>query len=294
MTDGAAAGRPEVTGFFDAATWTAAFVVADPRTRHCAIIDSVLDYDPKSGRTATKSADRIRDFVRAQGLTVDWNLETHVHADHLTAAPYMKSELNGKVAIGARVTVVQANLARLYNAEAGFRPDGSQFDHLFEDGETFAIGKLKGRVLYTPGHTPDSVSYLIGDAVFVGDTVFMPDYGTARCDFPGGDARVLHESVQRLYALPDETRLFVGHDYGTEARADYAWETTVGDQKRSNIHIRSGVAAAEFAALRDGRDAKLGYPVLFHPSVQVNMRAGHLPPAEANGTTYLKIPVNAV
>jgi glyoxylase-like metal-dependent hydrolase (beta-lactamase superfamily II) len=294
MTDGAAAGRPEVTGFFDAATWTAAFVVADPRTRHCAIIDSVLDYDPKSGRTATKSADRIRDFVRAQGLTVDWNLETHVHADHLTAASYMKSELNGKVAIGARVTVVQANLARLYNAEAGFRPDGSQFDHLFEDGETFAIGKLKGRVLYTPGHTPDSVSYLIGDAVFVGDTVFMPDYGTARCDFPGGDARVLHESVQRLYALPDETRLFVGHDYGTEARADYAWETTIGDQKRSNIHIRSGVAAAEFAALRDGRDAKLGYPVLFHPSVQVNMRAGHLPPAEANGTTYLKIPVNAV
>lgn len=283
--------RPTVTTFFDEDTFTATYVVSDDAAKRCAIIDSVLDFDPKSGRTSTASADAVIAHVSEAGLTVDWLLETHIHADHLTAAPYLKERLGGRTAIGAFITTVQTTFAKVFNAEAGFPTDGSQFDHTFNDGDTFAIGGLEGRVLHTPGHTPACLSYHVGDAVFVGDTIFMPDYGSARCDFPGGDAQTLYRSVRRLLDLPAETRMFVGHDYGPGGRP-FAVETTVAEQRRANIHIKDGVGEEQFVDMRTARDATLDMPRLILPSVQVNMRAGTFPPAEANGVSYLKLPLN--
>lgn len=284
---------PTVHAFFDDDTFTVTYLVVDERTKACAIVDSVLDFDPKSGRTATKSADALLAFVADAGLTVEWILETHVHADHLTAAPYLKEKLGAPVAIGASIATVQGTFKKLFNAEESFRTDGSQFDRLFADGDTFAIGSLEAKVLHTPGHTPACLSYLIGDAVFVGDTIFMPDFGSARCDFPGGDARTLYKSVRKLLDLPPQTRMFVGHDYAPNDRA-YAWETTVAAQRAENIHMRDGVSEDEFVAMRSERDATLDMPRLILPSVQINMRAGAFPPPEDNGVSYLKLPLNAV
>ncbi len=283
--------RPEVTAFFDEATFTVTYVVADPETRHSAIVDSVLGYDPKSGWTNTEHADEVIAFVRNGDLTVDWILETHVHADHLTAAPYLKETLGGQTGIGNRIRLVQETFKGVFNAGDDMACDGSQFDHLFADDERFEIGGIEGRVLHTPGHTPACVTYVIGDAAFVGDTLFMPDYGTARCDFPGGDARTLYRSIQRTLSLPQETRLFMCHDYAPNGR-DYAWETTVAEQKAENIHIKDGTSEDAYTEMRTGRDEKLAVPVLLLPSVQVNMRAGHLPPPEDNGASYVKIPLN--
>ena len=288
----AAAPRPEVTAFFHEETFTASYVVADPGTRRAAIVDSVLDFDQAAGRTSTGAADAIVAFVRAGGLTVDWLLETHAHADHLSAAPYLQEKLGGQLAIGAAITIVQEEFGKVFNEGAEFRRDGSQFDRLLADGDSFAIGDLPAIALHVPGHTPADMAYVIGDAAFVGDTLFMPDYGTARCDFPGGDARQLYRSIRRLMRLPDETRLFLCHDYKAPGRSDYAWETTVGDQRRGNIHIREGVGEEEFVELRGKRDSELCTPKLLFPSVQVNMRAGHLPEPEADGTRYLKLPLN--
>jgi glyoxylase-like metal-dependent hydrolase (beta-lactamase superfamily II) len=285
--------RPEVTGFYDPATSTISYVVADPATRRCAVIDPVLDYDPKSGRTATASADAVAAHVRANGLTADWLLETHVHADHLSAMPYLKRLLGGHSGIGARIGEVQAVFKKVFNVERDFHTDGRQFDHLFADGEQFAVGSIQARAISTPGHTPACMTFLIGDAAFVGDTLFMPDFGTARCDFPGGDAATLYRSIQRIYALPDATRLFMCHDYQPGGRA-VQWETTVAEEKARNIHIRPEIAEAEFVAMRTARDRTLSMPVLILPSVQVNMRAGELPPAEDNGVRYLKIPLDTL
>ena len=288
----AAAPRPEVTAFFHEETFTASYVVADPGTRRAAIVDSVLDFDQAAGRTSTGAADAIVAFVRAGGLTVDWLLETHAHADHLSAAPYLQEKLGGQLAIGAAITIVQDEFGKVFNEGTEFRRDGSQFDRLLADGDSFAIGDLPAIALHVPGHTPADMAYVIGDSAFVGDTMFMPDYGTARCDFPGGDARQLYRSIRRLMRLPDETRLFLCHDYKAPGRSDYAWETTVGDQRRGNIHIREGVGEEEFVELRGKRDSELCTPKLLFPSVQVNMRAGHLPEPEADGTRYLKLPLN--
>ena len=288
----AAAPRPEVTAFFHEETFTASYVVADPGTRRAAIVDSVLDFDQAAGRTSTGAADAIVAFVRAGGLTVDWLLETHAHADHLSAAPYLQQKLGGQLAIGAAITIVQEEFGKVFNEGTEFRRDGSQFDRLLGDGDGFAIGDLPAIALHVPGHTPADMAYVIGDSAFVGDTMFMPDYGTARCDFPGGDARQLYRSIRRLMRLPDETRLFLCHDYKAPGRSDYAWETTVGDQRRGNIHIREGVGEEEFVELRGKRDSELCTPKLLFPSVQVNMRAGHLPEPEADGTRYLKLPLN--
>ena len=283
-----------VTTFFDQTTNTASYVVAEVGGAHCAIIDPVLDYDPHAGRTSTGSADQIVSFVRDNNLSVDWILETHVHADHLTAGPYLKDALGGRTAIGEHVTSVQATFKRVFNAGAGFHIDGSQFDHLFADGDTFIIGDLPARVMHTPGHTPACVTYVIGDAAFVGDTLFMPDYGTARCDFPGGDARELYRSIGKILRLPEATRMFLCHDYKAPQRDTYAWETTVEAQRRQNVHVREGITEDEFVHLRTERDKKLDMPALLLPSVQVNMRAGELPPPETNGVSYLKIPINAL
>ncbi|MCP5151675.1 MAG: MBL fold metallo-hydrolase [Ectothiorhodospiraceae bacterium] len=284
---------PSVRTFFDEATYTATHLVWDPSSREAAIVDSVRDYDPKSGRTRTESAARLIDAVGELGLTVRWILETHVHADHLSAAPYLKSVLGGKIAIGTAITAVQTVFKRLFNVEPSFATDGRQFDHLFADGESFRLGDLEARVLHTPGHTPACATYVIGDAAFVGDTLFMPDYGTARCDFPGGDARTLYRSIQKILALPPQTRLFLCHDYAPGGR-EYRWETTVAAEQAENIHVRDGVSEADFVALRTARDAQLDMPVLILPSVQVNMRAGAMPPPESNGISYLKIPVDAL
>lgn len=286
--------RPEVKAFFDEATFTVTYVVRDPGSKACAIIDSVLDYDPAAGRTAHASADAVVAHVMAEGLEVVWQLETHAHADHLSAAPYLQGALGGRLAIGEKIVRVQETFGKLFNAGSDFVRDGRQFDHLFQDGEVFAIGDLQAIALHVPGHTPACLAYVIGDAVFVGDTLFMPDYGTARCDFPGGDAATLYRSIRRLLALPDETRVFLCHDYKAPGRDTYAWETTIGDQRRDNVHIHDGVSEADFVSLRESRDRKLEMPRLILPSVQVNMRAGHLPEAEANGVRYLKIPLNAV
>ncbi|WP_420347174.1 MBL fold metallo-hydrolase [Pelagibius sp.] len=285
--------HPEVRTFFDEATFTATHVVWDPETKAAAIIDSVKDYDPKSGRTATACADEVIDFVKQQGLTVDWILETHVHADHLTAAPYLKEKLGGKVAIGARIDQVQQVFKKLFNTEEGFSADGRQFDRLLEDGDSLSIGNLRVSVIHTPGHTPACVTYVIGDAAFVGDTLFMPDFGTARCDFPGGDARTLFRSIRKILDLPAETRLFMCHDYAPNGRG-YRWETTVGAERAENIHVRDGISEDAFVEMRSARDKQLDMPVLILPSVQVNMRAGDMPPAEDNGLRYLKIPVDAL
>lgn len=285
--------NPTVKAFFDPATWTVSHVVFEQPGSAAAIVDPVLDYDPKSGRTRTDSADRLIAFVRENDLKVEWILETHAHADHLSAASYLKRQLGGRIAIGGDITTVQDVFKRVFHLEPEFRTDGAQFDHLFRDGETFHIGKLEAKALATPGHTPACLAFQVGDAVFVGDTLFMPDVGTARCDFPGGSAPTLYRSIQKLLSLPSETRLFMCHDYPPEGR-EPAWETTVAAQRAHNIHVHDGVSEADFVALRTKRDATLAMPVLILPSVQVNIRAGELPPPEANGVSYLKIPVNAL
>lgn len=284
--------NPQVQGFFDPDTATISYVVSDPESGQCALIDSVLDFDPKSGRTSTQSADRLVNAVRDQGLQVQWILETHVHADHLSAAPYLQQQLGGKLAIGAHVDRVQDRFAAVFNAGDDFARDGSQFDRLFADGDSFEVGRIAAHAIHTPGHTPGCMTYVIGNSCFVGDTLFMPDYGTARCDFPGGDARQLYRSIQKIFALPEDTRLFLCHDYLPDERSDHRWETTVADQKKGNIHIHEGISEDDFVRMRTERDAGLQMPRLLLPSVQVNMRAGSLPPAESNGVHYLKIPVN--
>jgi len=285
------AAKPEVRSFFHPPTSTFSYVVWDPATRAAAVIDSVLDYEPESGRTSPRYADEIIRFVRDNDLTIEWLLETHAHADHLAGGGYLRDALGGATGIGAGIRAVQEHFREVYNLERGFLPDGSQFDHLFVDGETFRVGNLEARAITTPGHTPDHLTYLIGDAAFVGDTLFMPDGGTARCDFPGGDAQTLYRSIGRILALPDETRLFVLHDYRPGGR-EYRNETTVGEQKRGNIHVGEGHPEAEFVKMRAERDATLGLPRLIIPSVQVNIRAGRLPPAEDNGTRYVKVPLD--
>ena len=289
--------RLQVEGFFDAATWTISYLVLDTTTRQCSLIDSVLDYDPKSGRTSTASADRLIAWVRELGAQVQWILETHAHADHLSAAPYLKKELGGRLGIGEHITKVQEVFGSLFNAGAEFARDGRQFDHLFADGEAFAIGGLQARAMHTPGHTPACMTYVVidgGDTVaFVGDTLFMPDYGTARCDFPGGDARTLFRSINKVLSLPAATRLYMCHDYQPGGR-EVQFVSTVGEEREHNIHVRNGISEEEFVAMRSARDAALDMPTLILPSVQVNMRAGQLPEPEANGTRYIKIPLNAV
>lgn len=285
--------KPTVKGFFDPATWTVTYVVYEKPGAECAIIDSVLDYDPKSGRTRTDAADRVIDFVKQENLRVQWILETHAHADHLSAAPYLRKQLGGQIAIGANITTVQGVFKKIFNLEPEFHLDGSQFDYLIQEGVPFAIGNLSGEAMSVPGHTPACMAYKIGDAVFVGDTLFMPDVGTARCDFPGGDAHTLYQSVRKLLSLPPETRMFMCHDYPPEGR-DVNFETTVGEQRAKNIHIHDGVTEEAFVAMRTKRDATLEMPTLILPSVQVNIRAGQMPPAEDNGVSYLKIPVNTL
>lgn len=289
-----AALRPEIASFFDPATFTVTYVVHDPATLEAAIVDSVLDFDPNSGRTRTASADQVIDYVNSHNLKVIWLLETHAHADHFSAAPYLQEKLGGKIAIGADIVTVQKVFGKLFNAGTEFERDGSQFDALFKDGDTFTIGNLPVTVMHVPGHTPACIAYVVGEAVFVGDTMFMPDYGTARADFPGGDARTLFRSLRRILSLPPETRLFMCHDYLPKGRTEYVWETTVAAEREGNIHAHDGVTEDEFVAMREARDATLDMPRLILPSVQVNMRAGHLPPPDDNGVTYLKIPVNAV
>ncbi len=283
----------EVTAFFDETTCTISYVVADPDAGEAAIIDSVLDYDPKSGRTSTTSADKIIAAVRERNLDAKWTLDTHAHADHLTASFYLQEELGCRIGIGDKIPAVQETFKNIFNIGDEFATDGSQFDHLFADGERFNIGSIEGHVLQTPGHTPACCTYVIGDTAFVGDTIFMPDFGTARTDFPGGDARTLYKSIRKVLALPEDTRLFMCHDYGPNGRA-YAWETTVGAERADNIHIREGVDETAFVAMRNERDATLDMPNLILPSVQVNIRAGRLPPPEDNGIAYLKIPLNAL
>lgn len=285
--------HPTVKAFFDKDTWTVSYVVYEKPGSICAIIDSVLDYDPKSGRTSTRSADEMVDFVQTQQLQVAWILETHAHADHLTAAPYLQQKLGGRIAIGEHIRTVQQVFKGVFNLESAFAVDGSQFDTLFTDGETFRIGDLMGEVVFLPGHTPACTAYKIGDAVFVGDTIAMPDVGTARCDFPGGDARQLYRSIKKLLSMPDDTRLFMCHDYPPSGR-DVCFETTVAEERDKNIHVHDGIDEDAYVAMRTARDASLAMPVLILPAVQVNIRAGHFPPTEDNGTVYLKIPVNAL
>lgn len=285
---------PSIKAFFDEPTNTISYVVHDTATREAAIIDSVLDYNPAAGRTSLASANQIIDHVRAEGLSVTWLLETHAHADHLSAAPYLKEKLGGSLAIGREIIHVQTVFGKIFNAGSEFARDGSEFDRLFVDGETFSIGGLEAMALHVPGHTPADLAFVIGDAVFTGDTLFMPDYGTARADFPGGCSRQLFQSIRRLMALPSETRLFLCHDYKAAGRDTYAWETTVGAQRTGNVHVHEGVSEDEFVAMRDARDATLSMPTLILPSIQVNIRGGHLPEPETNGTRYLKIPLDVL
>ncbi|MGE6792235.1 MBL fold metallo-hydrolase [Pseudomonas guineae] len=285
---------PLIQAFFHSNTSTYSYVVSDPATAQCAIIDSVLDYDAASGRTDYASADKLISVVREQGLSVQWLLETHVHADHLSAAPYLKAALGGRLAIGEQIRTVQNTFGKLFNAGSEFAVDGRQFDQLFQDDQTFQIGTLHARALHTPGHTPACMTYLISDAAFVGDTLFMPDYGTARCDFPGGDARTLYRSISKLFALPGSTQLFMCHDYLAPGREQHCYQTTVAEQRAHNVHVHQGIDEEAFVAMRQARDATLGMPALMLPAVQVNMRAGHLPPAEGNGVRYLKVPLNVL
>ena len=283
---------PDITAFFDKATNTISYIVCDPNGSACAVIDSVLDFDFSSGRTDTRSADKLINFVKENKLDVQWLLETHVHADHLSAAPYIQMEVGGKIGIGSNITDVQKTFGKIFNEGTEFQRDGSQFDKLFLEGDTFHIGKLRGDVLHTPGHTPACMTYVIGDAAFVGDTLFMPDFGTARCDFPGGSSENLFSSIQKILSLPDTTRIFVGHDYKAPGREHYAWETSVGEQKTKNIHIKSGKSKEDFVKLRDERDAKLDMPQLIVPSLQINMRAGNMPEPDEQGDVFLKVPIN--
>ncbi len=291
---GGAGVAPVVKSFFDEPTNTVSYVVYDPATRDAAVIDSVLDFDPAAGRTSFASADAIIAYAKAEGLSVAWLLETHAHADHLSAATYLKEKLGGTLAIGREIIHVQNVFGKIFNEGTDFARDGSEFDRLFEDGERFSIGRLEASALHVPGHTPADLAYVIGDAVFTGDTLFMPDYGTARADFPGGDSRQLFRSIRRLMALPEATRLFHCHDYKAAGRDRYAWETTVGAQRTGNVHVHEGVSEDDFVAMRDARDATLSMPKLILPSIQVNMRGGHLPEAESNGTRYLKIPLDVL
>ncbi|WP_072385187.1 MBL fold metallo-hydrolase [Hyphomicrobium sp. CS1BSMeth3] len=284
--------HPEVFSFFDEPTNTASYVLKDPASNAAAIIDSVLDYDAAAGRTSTKAADEVIAFVKERSFDVQWLLETHVHADHLSAAPYLKEKLGGKIAIGANITIVQDVFGKVFNAGTEFERDGSQFDALFKDGDRIRVGEMTGHAMHTPGHTPACMTYVFGDAAFIGDTLFMPDYGTARADFPGGSARDLYRSIRKVLALPPETRLFLCHDYKAPGRDAYAWETTVAEQRKSNIHVRDGVTEDEYVAMREARDKTLGMPKLIIPSIQVNMRAGDLPKPEDNGVRYLKVPLN--
>lgn len=285
---------PVVKSFFDEPTFTATHVVHDPATRKAAIIDSVLDFDQPSGRTSHRSADAIVDYVRAEGLTVEWQIETHAHADHLSAAPYLQEKLGGELVIGQHIKTVQTVFGEIFNEDDRFARDGSQFDRLMADGETFRLGELEGIVLHTPGHTPACMVWIIGDALFTGDTLFMPDYGTARADFPGGDARTLYRSIRRLLTLPDATRVFLCHDYKAPGRDSFAWETTIGAERTANVHVHEGVGEDAFVAMREARDKTLSMPKLILPSVQVNMRAGRLPEPESNGIRYLKLPLDTL
>ena len=285
--------KPQVHGIFDKTTWTVTYVVHQGPGTACAIIDSVLDYDPHSGRTGHHSADKVIAYVRENNLQTAWILETHAHADHLSAAPYLKAQLGGKTAIGERITAVQKVFKGIFNLEPAFACNGSQFDHLFADGEAIALGDMQGHTMLVPGHTPACVAYRFGDAVFVGDTMFMPDVGSARCDFPGGNAQYLYASIQKILSLPPQTRLFMCHDYPPAGR-DVAFETTVAEQRTKNIHTHEGISEDQFVQMRTTRDATLDMPVLILPAVQINIRAGQLPPAEANGVAYLKIPLNAL
>ncbi len=284
--------KPEVTAFFDPVTATVSYVVKDPDSNHCAVIDPVLDYDPASGHTDTRSADRVIKHVQDNDLTVDWIIETHAHADHLSAAPYVKGRVGGRIGIGKYIDTVQKTFGRIFNDEKALQGKADEFDHLFGDGEEYEIGGLKAVAMHTPGHTPACMTHIIGDAAFVGDTLFMPDVGTARADFPGGDARTLYRSIQRILALPEDTRIFVCHDYPPKGR-EPAWETTVGEEKRKNIHVREGISEDEFVKMRTERDATLSLPRLIIPSIQVNIHAGKLPQPEDNGISYLKVPLNA-
>ena len=286
--------RPSIAGLFDEATNTISYVVHDPKSGEAAVIDSVLDFEAASGRTSNGSADRIVEYITSNNLKVKWLIETHAHADHISAAPYLQEQLGGKLAIGSDIIRVQEVFGKLFNAGTDFKRDGSQFDKLFEDGETFKIGELEGIALHVPGHTPADMAFIIGDAAFVGDTIFMPDFGTARADFPGGDAHELYRSIRRLLSLPDETRLFLCHDYKAPGRDEYAWETTVKQQREENVHVKDGVSEEDFVAMRTSRDKTLAMPNLIMPSVQVNIRGGRLPDPEDNGVSYIKIPVNAV
>ncbi|MBL0419026.1 MBL fold metallo-hydrolase [Ramlibacter sp. AW1] len=282
-----------IRAFFDPGTWTVSYVVADNATGAAAVIDPVLDFDVKSGHTGTRSADQVLAYLKERQLRVEWILETHAHADHLSAARYLQERVGGRIGIGEHIREVQAVFKKLYNLERNFLPDGSQFDHLFKDGETFRIGEVEATALLVPGHTPADMAYLLDGAVFVGDTLFMPDVGTARADFPGGDAHTLYRSIRRLLELPPGTRMFVCHDYPPAGR-EPVWETTVGEQRRSNIHVHEGVTEEAFVAMRNARDATLDVPMLILPSIQVNVRAGHLPPPDDNGVSYLRIPINAL
>lgn len=284
--------KPKVKAFFDDQTFTVSYVVHEPEGRACAVIDSVLDFDHASGHTTTASADKVVDFVSSNDLKVEWILESHVHADHLSAAPYLQQKLGGRIGIGANIVTVQDTFGKVFNEGTEFQRDGSQFDALFAQGESFHIGQMRADVLHTPGHTPACMTYVIGDAAFVGDTLFMPDFGTARCDFPGGSSAMLYDSIQKILSLPDETRIYVGHDYKAPGRDEYAWETTVGEQKQLNVHIGQGRSVEDFVKMRDARDATLGMPKLILPSLQVNMRAGQMPPEDEQGDVFLKLPIN--
>jgi len=284
---------PEIKAYFDTPTNTVSYLVTDPVTKKCAVVDSVLNFDYPSGTISYAQADEIIGDITDQGMTLDWLIETHVHADHLSAAPYIQEKLGGKIMISKEITVVQNIFGKVFNAGTEFERDGSQFDVLLSDGDTYQVGSIDAKVLHTPGHTPACMAHVIGDAVFVGDTLFMPDGGSARADFPGGDARTLYQSIQKIFTLPDDIRMFICHDYMPGGR-DVKWETTVGEQKRDNIHVGKGNSEDDFVAMREARDATLGMPTLIMPSIQVNMRAGHMPGAEDNGSTYLKVPVSGI
>ena len=286
--------KPEVKAFFDEDSNTITYVVRDPGSNICAVIDPVLDFDQASGRTSTGSADCLLDFINGNGLELAWILETHAHADHLSALSYLKSKTSGKTGTGKYITLVQATFKEIFNLDDEFVANGEQFDCLFDEGDLLALGTMAIRVIHTPGHTPSCISFLIGDAVFIGDTLFMPDYGTARADFPGGDAAIMYRSIQRLFELPGETRMFMCHDYKAPGRNEYAWETTIEQQRRNNVHIHEGITEQEFVEFRKQKDAGLSMPRLILPSIQVNIRAGEMPPAENNGVAYLKIPVDVL